>query len=148
MFYTHTLSFLLLIFANAGCSESVANEAVYRPAECAESISLVPKIVKSNPGDTRPTTKGVNYKVKKLTINEAPPKPKPVEKLKEENEKININEATSAELESLPGIGPALAKRIQTYRAKRKFKRLRDIRRVKGIGHAKFKKLKEKIRVK
>ena len=148
MFYSHTFSFLLLIFANAGCSESLATEAIYRPADCAEVVNLVPKIAKSNPGEINKKTKGVPAKAEKPTITKTPPKPNPDEKSKDENDKVNVNDATSAQLETLPGIGPALAKRILDYRAKRKFKRLRDIRRVKGIGQAKFKKLKEKIRIK
>ncbi len=151
MFYSHAFSFLFLIFAGAGCNESVATEAVYRPSDCADTVSLVPEIAKSNPAESMKKTKGKPSKVKKMTIDpkKAPPKkPKETETSKGENNKINLNEATLTQLESLPGIGPSLAKRIDAYRAKRKFKRLRDIRRVKGIGYAKYNKLKEKIRIK
>ena len=48
---------------------------------------------------------------------------------------ININTAAQGELELLPGIGPALAKRILEYRtAKGPFKRVDDLDNVKGIG--------------
>jgi competence protein ComEA len=48
---------------------------------------------------------------------------------------INVNTATAAELELLPGVGPALAKRIMDYRAaKGPFKRVEDLDAVKGIG--------------
>lgn len=44
---------------------------------------------------------------------------------------LNINTATQAELESLPGIGPALAKRII---AGRPYRELGDLDRVRGLG--------------
>ena len=48
---------------------------------------------------------------------------------------ININTAAQADLELLPGIGPALAKRIMDYRStKGPFKRVDDLDAVKGIG--------------
>lgn len=49
--------------------------------------------------------------------------------------KININSASAAELETLPGIGPVLAQRILDERqANGPFQRPEDITRVNGIG--------------
>lgn len=49
--------------------------------------------------------------------------------------KININRANQQELETLPGIGPVLAGRIIEWRrAHGSFKRLEDLKLVKGIG--------------
>jgi competence protein ComEA len=51
--------------------------------------------------------------------------------------KINVNTATAAELEALPGIGPALAARIVAYRqANGPFHSVEELRRVQGIGEA------------
>ena len=53
--------------------------------------------------------------------------------------KININAASSDELESLPGIGPALAERIIAYRTEHgAFSRPEDLMNVSGIGQGKF----------
>ena len=49
--------------------------------------------------------------------------------------KVDLNTAGQAELETLPGIGPALAQRIlEDRRAHGPYKRLEDLDRVKGIG--------------
>jgi competence protein ComEA len=55
---------------------------------------------------------------------------------------VNINEATVEQLQLLPGIGPARAARIVEQRQKRgRFTRLRELRRVKGIGARTLKRL-------
>jgi competence ComEA-like helix-hairpin-helix protein len=56
--------------------------------------------------------------------------------------KININKAPSDMLEMLPGIGPALAKRIIEGRP---YENIEALTRVSGIGDATFEKLKELI---
>jgi len=64
------------------------------------------------------------------------------------NKKININTATVKELDSLPGIGPIMAKRIEEYRqSKGAFTSIEDIKHVKGIGDGLFKKIRDKITV-
>lgn len=60
--------------------------------------------------------------------------------------KINIDTATPAELETLPGIGPVLSQRIVDYRkANGPFATIEDIKNVQGIGEAIFEGLKELI---
>ncbi|NLN48457.1 MAG: hypothetical protein GX154_05090 [Clostridiales bacterium] len=65
------------------------------------------------------------------------------------NDKININNATEAEIGTLPGIGPVLAKRIVEHRnSTGLFKTAEDIRSVSGIGEKRFAEIKDLIIVK
>jgi len=60
--------------------------------------------------------------------------------------KININTAGVEELDTLPGIGPSLAQRIVEYRAQNGlFKKIDDLKKVRGIGDALFEQIKELI---
>ena len=63
--------------------------------------------------------------------------------------KININKATQAELETIPGIGPSTALKIVTYRNENgKFKSIEDVKNVSGIGDSKYEKMKDYIAIK
>jgi len=55
---------------------------------------------------------------------------------------VNLNEATVAQLDLLPGVGAKAAQRIITWREKRAFKRPEELVRVKGFGKKQFLKLK------
>jgi competence protein ComEA len=54
------------------------------------------------------------------------------------DELINLNTATAADLDRLPGIGPVLAARIVAEREKRPFAKVEELRRVSGIGPKKL----------
>ncbi|MBQ7974847.1 MAG: helix-hairpin-helix domain-containing protein, partial [Clostridia bacterium] len=61
------------------------------------------------------------------------------EKIIDENNKVNINEADIYELDRLYGIGEGFAKRIIDYRTKNgKFEVIQDIMKVSGIGEKIF----------
>lgn len=62
---------------------------------------------------------------------------------------VNINTATSEELQTLPGIGPSRAETIIAYREENGgFKTIEDMMNVSGIGEKSFEKLKPSITVK
>jgi competence protein ComEA len=61
---------------------------------------------------------------------------------KEMTGKINLNTATEDQLMLLPSVGPAKAERIVAWRKKNgAFKRVADLRHVKGFGYKSFKRL-------
>ena len=64
----------------------------------------------------------------------------------EELPRVSINQATREELQQLDGIGPSTADAIIQYREEHGlYQTIEDIMKVKGIGNAKFEKIKEKI---
>lgn len=58
---------------------------------------------------------------------------------------VNLNTASQAELETLPGVGLSLAKRIIKARKEKPFTSLNDLERVSGMGKSKLKKLEGKV---
>ena len=61
---------------------------------------------------------------------------------------VDINHATSKELEVLPGIGPVLAQRIIEERSRvGKFSSPEDLLKVSGIGQKKLAKIRDKIKI-
>lgn len=62
--------------------------------------------------------------------------------------RLNLNTATAAELELLPGIGPGLAKRIVEHREKTgRFRSAAELDKVKGIGPKTIEKLRPLVTV-
>jgi competence protein ComEA len=63
-------------------------------------------------------------------------------------ELVELNSADAEDLERLPGIGPSRARAILELRARMKrFTRVEDLMRVRGIGRATFRKLRPLIRL-
>lgn len=62
--------------------------------------------------------------------------------------RVNLNTATLAELDTLPGVGPVLAQRIIAERDRLGgFRSVGDLRQVEGIGDARYEQLKDLVTV-
>lgn len=61
--------------------------------------------------------------------------------------RVRINSASASELQSLPGVGPALAQRIIAERSRERFASAEDLLRVSGIGKAKLEKMRAYVEV-
>jgi competence protein ComEA len=53
-------------------------------------------------------------------------------------QRLNVNTATQAQLETLPGIGPVLAQAIIRYRSRKRFSRPEELTEVPNIGPKRF----------
>jgi competence protein ComEA len=61
---------------------------------------------------------------------------------------VNLNTATLADLDTLPGVGPVLAQRIlDTRDAQGGFQAVSDLRKVDGIGDSRYEQLKDLVTV-
>jgi competence ComEA-like helix-hairpin-helix protein len=61
---------------------------------------------------------------------------------------VNLNTATAADLEKLPGIGAKVAARIVEYRQKKgPYRKIEELMNVQGIGEKSFLKLRSQITV-
>ena len=79
---------------------------------------------------------------------DAPSTPPSTPSARTDNSLVNINTATRAELELLPGIGPSLAQRIIEHREKfGAFHSVDELDRVKGIGSKILERLRPFVRV-
>jgi competence protein ComEA len=60
---------------------------------------------------------------------------------------LNLNTASKQELMKLPGVGEATAERILLYREENgKFRKIEELKNVKGIGEKKFQKIKPLVK--
>jgi len=62
-----------------------------------------------------------------------------------QEQKVNLNTASIAELEALPGVGPKLAREIIQARQQKPFTSLEDLDKVPGVGSSKLEKLRDRV---
>jgi competence protein ComEA len=67
------------------------------------------------------------------------------EKPKPGGGRVNLNTATQAELEALPGIGPVIARRIVE---RRPYRSVEELERVKGIGKRRLEEIRPMVSAK
>ena len=109
----------------------VSHRAGYGPYTDSESLSRAPGVGPATAAKVAPFVR-----ITPPAVPTSPaPAPRPVVKSgakhSPEMEPIDLNRATEAQLATLPGIGPALARRIADARP---FAAVADLRKVKGIG--------------
>lgn len=93
-------------------------------------------------------SQGNHSSVEGNTASRASKTSSPEQRKNASGEMVNINTADAEGLKKLKGIGPAMAQRIIDYReANGSFQAPEDIMQVKGIGKAKYAKLKEQISI-
>lgn len=60
---------------------------------------------------------------------------------------VNLNTATAAQLDLLPGVGQKAAEKIIAYRQKEPFQQIEDLVKVKGFGKKRFAKMRPYLAV-
>ena len=136
-------------------SGAVIKEGVYRLNKGDRLIDLIKLSGATVSADldninlAEPLTDGQKICVPKKTVNIASNQFQATAgKSAKSNKIVNINTADEKGLDSLPGIGPAMAKRIVDYRnEKGKFSNIEELKEVPGISEKKFEKLKSCISV-
>lgn len=97
--------------------------------------------------EVKPTPKpDPNPEVKPEPKPPVKPTPKPDPK-PETGYPININTANKEQLQLITGVGPVIADRIIEYRKKNKFTSKAQLKNVKGIGDATYKKMESQIKI-
>ncbi len=150
-FYTRRqILVLLVLLAIAGFGLAVGHWRRARPdaVDYLEQLDRAPA-----PSSTRPTPRSGDGPA---SFASSDPEPRPARRSKEPRESpraqgapadtaadtIDLNRATTVELTRLPGIGPALARRIvDTRDADGPFARVEELERVRGINARKVEKL-------
>lgn len=124
--------------ATASSKPLTALEAVPRPAAVQ---SDQPAIV-----SVRPAAKPAEAVARSAMREKAPVDPRRASQ--GTVRQVDLNQATVADLEALPGIGPKLAQRVIDHRDERgPFHSVDDLRQVRGIGRKKFDRLRPHVLV-
>jgi len=106
---------------------------------------VIPQADTSRLNLAAPLSDGQEVRVPLLTPTSAPGTPSPAPAV---GGLINLNTATQAELESLPGIGPVIARRIVEYReANGPYQSIDDLLNVEGVGASLLNKIRDLVEV-
>ena len=126
----------------------------------AGAFGLRPRVAEATPrslpveAGRRPTLPTAEPGARARPAEPGPPEPEvdgaePPRGPKRVTGRLNLNTATAAELMLLPGIGPAKAERVLAWRKRNgTFRRVVDLRRVKGFGFRTVKRLEPNLDIK
>lgn len=128
-----TLAAMVALFASMGAYWHTSS-AVAKPAPQAKAARALPESAAASPSSAAERDEGGE---------EADDKPAARGRKKAElSGKLNLNTASEEQLQLLPTVGPAKAERIVSWRKKNgSFKRVADLRKVKGFGYKTLKRL-------
>jgi competence protein ComEA len=104
------------------------------------------KAPKPEPSKPAPMATKQKSEPKKGELKKSESKKSESKKSEKASGPVSLNKATAAELESLPGIGPATASRILEHRnAQGKFHDLSELLSIKGIGEKRLAQLRPRL---
>jgi len=116
------------------CALVVTVTATWLTSSTADAGPRAPRLAPAAPADTAPADDDA---------------PAPRAGKKTITGKLNLNTASAEQLQLLPGVGPAKAERVVAWRGKHgTFKRVADLRKVKGFGYKSLKKLEPYLDIK
>lgn len=142
-----------------------SNDTVHRPlvapirriasviALCALVATLTATWLSSSPANATPARSAPTSAARTPAPADTPDADDPPARARKSKKavtgKLNLNTATVEQLQLLPGVGPSKAERIVTWRKKNGgFKRVADLRKVKGFGYKTLKKLEPYLDIK
>lgn len=131
-------------FARAGWRRAAAMAAVAAILAIGGVLGLEPRAAEATPRSLpsatgRPATDAASDQA---DDDADTPDPPPARGGKRVSGRLNLNTATTEQLMLLPGVGPAKAERVVAWRKRNgTFRRVADLRRVKGFGYRTVKRL-------
>lgn len=141
---TQTVLALLLVMFSAGCADDMPVTSTYVPADCPPVHATTSSLDVDEPEEVDV----VDEEVDAVDDHDHDADDDEVgDNTGEDAILVDLNSASQPQLIALPGVGPALAGRIIEYREKRRFERVEDLQRVRGIGSAKYAKLRPLVSV-